>query len=72
VNGLDSEALADVPDRLVAIRLDLAPICNSPSEPAITHACDVLQSAIEELGAVVHRVDGSRYLAPLVSNANND
>jgi hypothetical protein len=63
-NSAPLEALLD---KLVAVQLDLEPICGVRGEgtsalagsDAIAGACDILHSAIADLRRIIHQVDGS-------------
>ena len=67
-----SRDLAGLLDKLVAVDLDLEPICKmvgdatqpetGPATVSIAQACDVLRSAIADLRDLVHQIDGSAYL----------
>jgi hypothetical protein len=66
-----STELAGVLDRLVAIDLDLEPICRMGADPvqlaaaadSISSACETLRTAISTLRGIVHTMDGGKYLA---------
>ena len=70
----NSERLAVILDKLVTVDLDLEPICRihgdgdglslASAHDAIAGACDTLHSAIGDLRAIVHQVDGLKYLLP--------
>ena len=53
-------------DKLVAVGLDLKPLCQDgaksqsigPTAATISGACDVLQSAIVDLRAIIRQIDG--------------
>jgi hypothetical protein len=67
--------LAALLDKLVAVDLDLKPICRiraegvgvSSAHDAIAGACDILRSAIGDLREIIHRVDGTKYLLPAIA-----
>ena len=52
-------------DKIVAVRLDLKPLCNPAGPPfpqehvavTITAACDILQSAIDDLRNIIQRLE---------------
>jgi hypothetical protein len=52
-------------DKLVAVQLDLKPLCSPGGRPAPPHqiemtiapACDILQSAIEDLRDMIQRLE---------------
>src|ERR1700724_2246706 len=74
----NSSRLAALLDKLVAVDLDLAPICGEVADgplivaaDAIADACDVLRSAIADLRNIIHQVDGVTDL-PLAASANAD
>lgn len=58
--------LATMIDNLVAVQMDLKPLCadkgdivaHGASRTAITEACEVLQSAIDELKQVIFELEG--------------
>jgi hypothetical protein len=66
--------LAALLDKLVAVDLDLKPICRIRAEgvgvslasahDAIAGACDILRSAIGDLREIIHRV---KYLLPAIA-----
>jgi signal transduction histidine kinase len=53
-------------DKLVAVQMDLDPICGAGKErvqivaslEAIAHACDVLRSAIADVRNIIHEATG--------------
>lgn len=61
-NAVDRTRLSGLMDKLVAVQLDLKPLCSGPSShipptPAdikIAAACEDLQMAIEDLRDVIH------------------
>jgi hypothetical protein len=62
---VNSSRLAALLDKLVAVDLDLEPICRGSDEgplivaaDAIADACDILRSAIADLRNIIHQVDG--------------
>ena len=69
-SSIDSARLAALLDKLVAVELDLKPICKVGEEvplvivtaDAIAAACDVLHSAIADVRSIIHEVDGATYL----------
>jgi hypothetical protein len=75
--SVTSAQLAEILDKLVAVDLDLEPICRIRAEgvgvslasarDAIAGACDILRSAIGDLRDIIHKVDGLKYLLPAVS-----
>jgi hypothetical protein len=81
-NSINSVRLAALLDKLVAVDLDLEPICRIRGDgdslsgdslslvsahDAIAGACDTLRSAIGDLRDIIHKVDGLTYLLPAVS-----
>jgi hypothetical protein len=68
--SVSSERLAELLDKLVAVDLDLKPICKVGEEAplvvvtadAIAQACDVLHSAITDVRSIIREVDGATYL----------
>ena len=76
-DSINSERLAVLLDKLVAVDLDLEPVCrirrdgDSPSlvsaHDAIAGACDTLRSAIGDLRKIIHQVDGLNYLLPVIA-----
>ena len=75
--SINSERLAALLDKLVAVDLDLEPICRIRAEgvgvslasahDAIAGACDTLRLAIGDLRDIIHRVDGLKYLLPAIA-----
>jgi hypothetical protein len=73
-NSINLERLAMLLDKLVAVDLDLEPICRicgngdslslASADDAIAEACDTLRSAIGDLREIIHQVDGLQYLLP--------
>jgi hypothetical protein len=67
--SINSARLAALLDKLVAVELDLKPICKVGEEAplvivaadAIAEACDVLHSAITDVRSIIHEVDGATY-----------
>ena len=64
-------------DKLVAVDLDLSPICREREErplvaagDAIADACDILRSAIADLRNIIHQVDGLTDL-PVAASENS-
>jgi hypothetical protein len=65
-SSVNSARLASLLDKLVAVHLDLEPLCGTPTErpqvaatpQAIAEACDVLQSAIADLRNIICQLDG--------------
>ena len=67
--SVNSARFAALLDKLVAVDLDLEPICRVGLEAlpvvaaaAIADACDVLRSAIADLRNIIHQVDGLAYM----------
>jgi hypothetical protein len=67
--SINSARLAALLDKLVAVDLDLSPICRGSEEgpvlaagDAIADACAILRSAIADLRNIVHQIDGLTYL----------
>ena len=62
----DHARLRSLIDKLVAIQLDLKPLCRDGGPRVQAHkvqttlstACDVLQQAIEDLREIIHHLDG--------------
>jgi hypothetical protein len=69
--SVDSQRLAALLDKLVAIRLDLEPICGTSNmraqvvdtPAAIAEVCDILRAAIADLLSVMGALEG-RPFAP--------
>jgi hypothetical protein len=66
--SINSAGLAALLDKLVAVDLDLSPICRGSEEgplvaagDAIADACDILRSAIADLRNIIHQIDGLTY-----------
>ena len=65
-SSVNSAQLGAVLDKLVAVQLDLKPLCGTTADraqaaatpKAIAAACDILQSAIADLRNIVHQFDG--------------
>jgi len=65
-NGEDHVRLRALIDKLVAVQLDLKPLCRDRGprvdadriQTTLAAACDVLQLAIEDLRDVIHHLDG--------------
>jgi hypothetical protein len=69
--SINSAGLAALLDKLVAVDLDLSPICRGSEEgplvaagDAIADACDILRSAIADLRNIIHQIDGLTCLLP--------
>lgn len=65
-SATDRTLLTATIDKIVAVQLDLKPLCNpsesqaplkAPAETTIAAACDILQSAIHDLRDVIHRLE---------------
>jgi hypothetical protein len=76
-DSINSSRLAALLDKLVAVDLDLAPICRGSDEgplivaaDAIADACDILRSAIADLRNIIHQVDGLTDL-PVAASAKS-
>jgi hypothetical protein len=63
---MDRTLLTAAIDKVVAVQLDLKPLCSpaesraplkAPPETTIAAACDILQSAIHDLRDVIHRLE---------------
>jgi hypothetical protein len=73
-DSINSEGLAALFDKLVAVDLDLEPICRlrrdgdslplASAHDAIAGACQVLRSAIGDLRDIIHHIDRLKYLLP--------
>jgi hypothetical protein len=61
-SSINSARLAQLLDKLVAVQIDLDPICRSSGQDAerdeIANACKVLDSAIADFRGTIARVDG--------------
>ena len=64
--AVDRSQLAALMDKLVAVQLDLKRLCNpigvqaplqGHAEKTIAEACEILQSAIGDLRAVIYRLE---------------
>jgi len=62
----DRRQITALIDKIVAVQLDLKPLCNPPGstarlkrspETTIAAACDILQSAIDDLRGVIQRLE---------------
>jgi hypothetical protein len=64
--SVNSERFAALLDKLVAIQMDLEPVCCAGKErpqtvatiESITEACEVLRSAIVDLRGIIYQVNG--------------
>ncbi len=62
---IDWRLVTSLIDKIVAVQLDLKPLCNPANPPAdpervettIAAACDILQSAIEDLRNIIQRLE---------------
>jgi len=62
---IDRRLVTSLIDKIVAVQLDLKPLCNSASpkadpervETTIAAACDILESAIEDLRNIIQRLE---------------
>jgi hypothetical protein len=80
-DSINSERLAVLLDKLVAVDLDLEPICRihgngdslslASAHDAIAGACDTLRSAIGDLRDIIHHIDGLNYLLPAIAAHRN-
>jgi hypothetical protein len=67
-SSVNSARLASLLDKLVAVHLDLEPLCGTHAErpqvaeapQAIAEACDVLKSAIADLRSIICQFDGDQ------------
>jgi hypothetical protein len=76
-DSINSERLAVLLDKLVAVDLDLEPICRirgdgdslslASAHDAIAEACDILRSAIGDLSEIIRAVDGRKYQLPALA-----
>jgi signal transduction histidine kinase len=65
-NAKDQARLRSLIDKLVAVQLDLKPLCRDGGprveahqvQTTLTTACEVLQLAIEDLREVIYHLDG--------------
>ena len=83
-DSVNSARFAALLNKLVAVDLDLEPICRVGLEAlpviaaadAIAEACDVLRSAIADLRNIIYQVDGLAYLpsegAPALARVEQD
>jgi signal transduction histidine kinase len=63
-SSVNSARLASLLDKLVAVHLDLEPLCGTHAErpqvaatpQAIADACDILQSAIADTRNIIHQL----------------
>ncbi len=66
MTAVNSTELGAVMDKLVAVRLDLEPICRTSAvgpkieatAEGIAEACNILHSAIDELRNIMRQLDG--------------
>jgi len=75
-DSINSERLAALLDKLVAVALYLEPICRlrrdgdrlplASAHDAIAGACQILRSAIGDLRDFIHHIDGLKYLLPAI------
>jgi hypothetical protein len=64
--SINSGRLGTLLDKLVAVQMDLEPVCGAGKERAqivaslasIEGACEVLRSAIVDVRDIIHQVDG--------------
>jgi hypothetical protein len=64
--AVDRSRLTSMIDKLVAVQLDLKPLCDdtgskiqeATARVSIVEACDVLQSAIDDLKQVIFSLEG--------------
>jgi len=64
--SINSGRLGTLLDKLVAVQMDLEPVCGAGKERAqivaslasIEDACEVLRSAIADVRDIIHQVDG--------------
>jgi hypothetical protein len=62
---ISSKQLRTLLDKLVAVQMDLEPVCGLKgarvsvvlARDAITTACEVLRSAVADLGKIIYQVD---------------
>jgi hypothetical protein len=62
---IDRSLVTALIDKIVAVQLDLKPLCNPAGGPfpreqvemTITAACDILQSAIDDLRNIIQRLE---------------
>jgi hypothetical protein len=64
--AIDRRQITALIDKIVAVQLDLKPLCKpagstvqlkAPPETTIAAACDILQSAIDDLRGVIQRLE---------------
>jgi hypothetical protein len=75
---VDPTRLGALLDKLVAVRIDLEPLCGTSADrpraaatpKAIAEACEVLYSAIADLRNIIHQIDGLAGLSIAVSGRN--
>ena len=77
--SINSAGLAALLDKLVAVDLDLSPICRGSEEgpliaagDAIADACDILRSAIADLRNIIHQIDGPDISPSCLPSQSND
>ena len=64
---ISSEQLRVLLDKLVAVQMDLEPVCGLKgarvpvllARDVIASACEVLHAAIADLGKIIYQIDGS-------------
>jgi hypothetical protein len=77
-SSADSAGLGALLDKIVAVHLDLQPLCGTSAArtraaatpKAIAEACDGLQSAIAHLRNIIHQIHGLAGLSTAVSGRN--
>ena len=76
-DSINSERLGVLLDKLVAVDLDLEPICRmrgdgdslslTSAHDAIAEACDTLRWAIGDLREIIRQMDRLKYLLPAIA-----
>jgi hypothetical protein len=74
--SLDSERLEALLDKLVALRMDLDPVCVTSTalsqvvvpRELITAVCEILHSAVADVRSIIHQNDGLRDERPARSD----
>jgi hypothetical protein len=75
--AVDRRRLTSMIDKLVAVQLDLKPLCDDTgskiqeAQITIVEACEVLQSAIDDLKQVIFSLEGLQGMVESPSSSTN-
>jgi hypothetical protein len=75
--AVDRRRLTSMIDKLVAVQLDLKPLCDDTGSKiqeahiTIVEACEVLQSAIDDLKQVIFSLEGLQGMVESPSSSTN-